>query len=218
MTDINSTINATGTIISSVQPATNMIDPFWFYSSVGVLVGFIVILLIFFLGETFKLRIMMLGRQRSGYGVIEIIHRNGRRTLHPKKFEREVTVGNFLFKPKYDQEHLFRNEYGMPTVQFNVRSIENIPIVNPEMQDKDSKGKKPIEVPENCQTKPNKPPMVLTDPAEDLQSHMAFYQMGLLKGGGLNEKLFLLLVIAVIMIVIFGGVNAYGMYKLGAFG
>jgi hypothetical protein len=199
----------------------DMIDPFWFYSSVGTLIVFIVLILIFFLGESFKLRIMMLGRQRMGYGVLEIIHRNGRRTLHAVKFEREVKVGNFLFKPKYDNEHLFRNEYGMPTVQFNVRSVENVPIVDstPAKDDK-SKGKKkpePIIVDANLQVKPNEPPMVLTDPAEDLQSHMAFYQAGLLKGGGLNEKLFLLMVVSVILMAVSIGISAYGMYKLGAF-
>jgi len=205
----------------------DMIDPFWFYSSVGALIGFIVLILIFFLGEAFRLRISMLGRQRMGYGVLEIIHRNGRRTQHAVKFEREVKVGDFLFKPKYDQEHLFRNEYGMPTVQFNVRSIENVPVINKDersftekLKGKEKKQPKqpgPIVVDESLQVKPNKPPLVLTDPAEDLQSHMAFYQAGLLKGGGLNEKLFMVLIIAVILIVVCLGINAYGFYQLGAF-
>ena len=109
----------------------------------------------------------------------------------------------------------------MPTVQFNVRSIENVPIINNDAEDTKDKGKakkkEPIEVPESLQVKPNKPPLVLTDPAEDLQSHMAFYQAGLLKGGGLNEKLFMVLIIAVVLIVVCIGVNAYGFYQLGAF-
>jgi len=186
---------------------------FWIYAGWGASMLFVVVALVFFLGEAVKLRILMFGRQRFGYGVLEIIERNGRRVPHAVKFEREIKVGNYLFKPKYLDKYIFRNEFGMPTIQFNVRSIEPIKINpgNPEEAE--------IEVDSKHQIKVNEPPeSVVTDPKEDLQSHMAFFQAGILKGGGLSGKLEKLLYLCLLASVASAGMVGFLLYHLKVFG
>jgi len=171
---------------------------------------FIVVVLIFFFGEAVKLRIKMLGRQRLGYGVVEIVHRNGRRIPYAVKFGREIKIGKkYIFKPKFDEKHVFLNEFGMKTIAFNIRSIEPISI------EKD----KPLEVGEEHQLTPNEPPkMVVTDPEEDLQSHMAYFQAGLMKGWSATERLEKLVMLCIMVSVASVAIGIFTLYKMGAFG
>lgn len=207
---------------------------------------FILVALVFFFGEPIKLRAKMFGRSRMGYGVLEVIHRNGRRIPYAVKFQNEIKIGKFLFKPKFDHKHVFRNEFGMPTIQFNVRSVEPLPIENDEKKEKEEEEYKPdkaiqgklnklkhivfnkehktfedkcVEVGEELQLKPNQPPKsVITDPMEDLQSHMAYFQAGLLKGGGLSDRLMMLLYVCMVASIASAGMLLFLMYYLKVFG
>lgn len=187
---------------------------------------FIVVALVFFLGEAVKLRVMMFGRQRFGYGVLEVIQRNGRRVPHAVKFEREINVGNYLFKPKFEDKYIFRNEFGMPTIQFNVRSVEPIE-TNPDNPENLGSGEEneEAETTESTvvglehQIKANEPPeSIMTDPKEDLQSHMAFFQAGLLKGGGLSGKLEKLVYFCLLASIASAGMVGFLLYHLKVFG